>query len=230
MPNIQMKQTIRTQRSERCQVAELLNQGPKKPPAPSFSRRNIDALRKQQSENRSKKEEEENKPPRAPFKIKRFTRVEAVVYSAQTEGRKARGTSAPHAAEPKVVTYDQEDQGVASDHEEKPQQGLHAEYGKVPQYLERFKEERQAQEDQRRRTEEQASCPSGMRLMSEEERLETLELLQKGKADVWSAINKLPIASNTPSIIRRRNEYERKLDEIESGLKTFSRAKVYIAL
>jgi hypothetical protein len=224
-----MKPTIRTQRSERCQVAELLNQGPKKPPAPSFAKRNIEALRKQQTENRTKKEEEENKPPRAPFKIKRFTRVGPVVYNPQTDGKKPRGTSAPHGAEPKVVTYDSEDQGVASDHEEKPQ-ALHSEYGKVPQYLERYKEERQAKEDQRRHEAEQASCPSGMRLMSEEERLETLELLRNGKAEVWSALNKLPIASNTPSIIRRRNEYERKLDEIESGLQTFSRQKVYIAL
>lgn len=211
-------------------MAELLNQGPKKPPAPSFAKRNYDALRKQQSENKARKEEEENKPPKAPFKIKRFTKVGPAVYNPQPEGKRTRGNSAPHASnEPKVVTYQAEDSGVTSDQEEKPK-NLHAEYGKVPQYLERFREEKEAREEMRRREEVQASCPPGMRLMSEEERLETLELLNKGKADVWTALNKLPIASTTPSIIRRRNEYERKLDEIESGLKTFSRPRVYIAL
>lgn len=229
-----MRPTIRTQRAERCQVAELMNQGPKKPPAPSFAKRNIETLRKKQSDNRARKEEEENKPPKAPFKIKRFTRVEAQVFK-ETEGKKARGSSAPHRNEPKVVTYEAEDTGGHSDQEpveEKPRNPkLHSDYGKVPQYLEKFREEKEAREEMKRKeAEDAASCPPGMRLMSESERLETLELLQKGKADVWAAINKLPIASNTPSIMRRRNEYERKLDEIESGLKTFSRPKVYIAL
>ena len=69
-----------------------------------------------------------------------------------------------------------------------------------------------------------------MKLMPESERTETLEILLKGKEDVWQCINKLPIASNTLTIQRRRAEYEAKLIELENAIKTFSKPKVYVAL
>ena len=45
-----------------------------------------------------------------------------------------------------------------------------------------------------------ANCPPGMKLMPDAERVETLEMLHKGKEEVFQAINKLPIASNTGAV------------------------------
>lgn len=72
--------------------------------------------------------------------------------------------------------------------------------------------------------------PPGMRLMSREEQQETLEMLMKGKEEVFQGINKLPIASNTGAVRRRRKELEDKLEEIENAIKTFSRPKVYVSI
>ena len=47
---------------------------------------------------------------------------------------------------------------------------------------------------------EDAQNPPGMRLMTEEERLETLEMLIKAKDEAMLDYNKLPIAANNMAI------------------------------
>ncbi|CAG9331537.1 unnamed protein product [Blepharisma stoltei] len=247
-----MKPTIRTQRVERCQVAELMAP-PKRLTDVDYKRKNYQNLKKSQEENKKKKEEEETRPQKEPFKLSRFKNVESIVYKNPEEVKKPRKASAPVGG-PQVVVYDPEDEGVTRNDGEKDYvkdnykaaivqapikpvekqeenaKALNPNYGKVPQYLEDYKAQREADRETKRRQEEDAKCPPGMRLMPEEERLETLEILQKGKDDVWMLINKLPIASNTQSVIRRREEYEKKLQELENAIKTFSRPKVYVAL
>jgi hypothetical protein len=66
--------------------------------------------------------------------------------------------------------------------------------------------------------------------MSEQERLETLDQLMKAKESAMNDYNRLPIASNTNGIRRRREDIEDKLQEIESAIKTFTRPKVYVAV
>lgn len=78
--------------------------------------------------------------------------------------------------------------------------------------------------------EEAANCPPGMRLVSEQERVETLEMLRKGREDTFQAINSLPIANVTGAVRRRRQENEEKLTEIEKAIASFSRPKVYVSL
>ena len=249
-----MKPTIKTQRIEKCQVAEILSE-PKRLTDTDYEKKNYTQLKQVQNENRKKKVESETRPPKEPFKIKRFQNVESVVYKnpADMKKTKERATSAKG---PVVVTYNPDDQGSV---EAKPDlrkdyvkdnakaaisqapvrlaeqaidnpKSLNPSYGKVPQYIEEFKAKREVQNERKRQDEEQAKCPPGMKLMSDQERLETLEILKKGKEDVWQDINKLPIASNTLTVQRRRAEYEGKLVDLENAIKTFSKQKVYVAL
>ena len=69
-----------------------------------------------------------------------------------------------------------------------------------------------------------------MRLLSEDERLETLAVLQKNRADVERALQGLPLKIETVGQIRRRDELERRMREIEEGLKVFARPKVLVKL
>lgn len=56
-------------------------------------------------------------------------------------------------------------------------------YGKVPEYLNKFKEEKQEQQRLKDYEKEQAKLPPGMRLMPDEERIETLNDLKAAKRD-----------------------------------------------
>lgn len=249
-----MKPTIKTQRVEKCQVAEILSE-PKRLTDTNYEKKNYNQLKQAQNENRKKKVESETRPPKEPFKIKRFQNVESVVYKNPDEIKKPK-ERAISAKQPVIVTYNADDEGVienkpelkkdyiknnakaaisqlAGKNIEQPVENtktLNPSYGKVPQYLEEFKAKREVLNEKKRQDEEQAKCPPGMKLMMEEERVETLEILKKGKEDIWQNINKLPIASNTLSVQRRRTELEGKLVELENAIKTFSKPKVYIAL
>ena len=71
---------------------------------------------------------------------------------------------------------------------------------------------------------------AGMRLLGEDERLETLAVLQRNRADVERALQGLPLKIETVGQIRRRDELERRMREIEEGLKVFARPKVLVKL
>ena len=51
----------------------------------------------------------------------------------------------------------------------------HKDYGKVPDYLEKFKDEMKISESKKLEEKEKAKLPPGTRMMSEEERVQTLE-------------------------------------------------------
>ena len=71
---------------------------------------------------------------------------------------------------------------------------------------------------------------SGMRLLPENERLETLSVLQKNRSEIERALQSLPLKIETLGQIRRRDEMERRMREIEEGLKVFCRPKVLVKL
>lgn len=71
---------------------------------------------------------------------------------------------------------------------------------------------------------------SGMRLLDESERLETLATLQRNRAELERALQSLPLKIETVGQIRRRDEMEKRMREIEEGLRVFSRPKVVVKL
>ena len=74
------------------------------------------------------------------------------------------------------------------------------------------------------------ALPPGMRLLSEEERLETLKNLQGSRTEVEKALGKMPISMKTLAIRQKKTELEKKLDEIDRAIQTFLRPQVYIAI
>ena len=77
---------------------------------------------------------------------------------------------------------------------------------------------------------ETAKYPKGTRLLSEEERVLTLEKLKQSKDDINKVIEKLPITCDTQAFRNKKDELFKKLDEIEKAIETFSKKKVFVKL
>jgi hypothetical protein len=75
---------------------------------------------------------------------------------------------------------------------------------------------------------EAALIPEGMRIMSDEERKETLAILDQNRAEVEAAMQRMPFIIETPTQIRQKDQLERRLTEIEEAKRIFSRPKVLI--
>jgi hypothetical protein len=108
--------------------------------------------------------------------------------------------------------------------------GKHEEYGRVPEYLEERKARWAEEQEEIRRKRPDPNCPPGMCLMPEEERMDTLEVLQQSKAEALNQLRKLPFVVETPTMKKKQEYLESKLREIESALIIFSKPKVYVAL
>jgi len=104
----------------------------------------------------------------------------------------------------------------------------HESFGAVPQYIKDRNEEWAEAEARKKAAMPDPNCPAGMVLMPEEERLDTLQTLKENEAHVSSQLFKLPLRSTTPSLLRRKEELEQQLREIEDAKKLFSKSKVYV--
>jgi hypothetical protein len=102
-------------------------------------------------------------------------------------------------------------------------------FGRVPKYLHGIKKDIAETKAAEAAAAERAKLPPGMRLLTEDERLETLQQLLDEKEATFLEYNRLPIAANTMAIRNRRNELENKLTELETAVKVFTRPKVYVA-
>ena len=106
----------------------------------------------------------------------------------------------------------------------------HKNYGKVPNYIKKYELERKIQKEEKKRQEEASKYPKGTRLLSEEERLGTLDGLIENKKEITNKIEKMPITNRTNSIRMRREELFRKLEEIEKAINMFSKKKVFVKI
>jgi hypothetical protein len=55
-----------------------------------------------------------------------------------------------------------------------------------------------------------------------------LEVLKKNKLVGYEELAKLPMTIETPSLKKRKNTLERKLEQIEEAIKIFSRSVVWV--
>uniref|UniRef100_A0A0X3PRV7 Enkurin domain-containing protein 1 n=1 Tax=Schistocephalus solidus TaxID=70667 RepID=A0A0X3PRV7_SCHSO len=101
--------------------------------------------------------------------------------------------------------------------------------GKVPAYIVRRKREAELAK-QEKLSQIANAVPDGCRLMSEDERLDTLKLLQDAHAEVVEELGRLPIRMDTVRVRRRRSDLESKLTELESTISIFKKPKVYVWL
>ena len=106
----------------------------------------------------------------------------------------------------------------------------HKEYGKIPKYIENMKLENEKKSEMEKLRKETTKYPKGTRLLSEEERLFTLEKLKQSRDDINKVIEKLPITSDTQAFRNKKDELFKKLDEIENAIETFSKKKVFVKI
>ena len=104
----------------------------------------------------------------------------------------------------------------------------HKEYGKTPQYIKNMKIEAQKKKKIDELKKEQEKYPKGTRLLSEEERIFTLNQLIESKKEIENLVAKLPITMNSQSAKNKQDELYKKLDEIDKAIITFSRKKVFV--
>ena len=106
----------------------------------------------------------------------------------------------------------------------------HKDYGKVPSYIKKYELEREIKNEEIKRKEEASKYPKGTKLLSEEERLNTLNGLIKNKKEFTNQLEKMPITTRTNSIRIRKEELIKKLEEIEKAIDMFSRKQVFVKI
>ena len=88
--------------------------------------------------------------------------------------------------------------------------------------------ERQKELDKLKR--EHDKYPKDTRLLSEDERLLTLNKLLESKKDIENLVNKLPITMSSQAVKNKQEELYKKLDELDKAIATFSRKKVFVKI
>ena len=106
----------------------------------------------------------------------------------------------------------------------------HKNFGKVPEYIKRYEMERELKEQEMIKRKEEMKYPKGTRLLSEEERVETLNSLIKAQQELTQLLEKMPITTRTNSIRVRKEELFKKLEEIEKAIEMFSKKQVFVKM
>ena len=106
----------------------------------------------------------------------------------------------------------------------------HKDYGKVPSYIKKYELEREIKNEEIKRQEEASKYPKGTKLLSDEERLNTLDGLIKNKKELTNQLEKMPITTRTNSVRIRKEELIKKLEELEKAIDMFSRKQVFVKI
>lgn len=243
-----MRAVIRVQRREPDHVRSLLHRSSSDSPSNvNYEARNYRSLRRLQAGLKVKSQAQSLSPP-PPFKLTRFAQIGALVFKDSHEverlraERKVKHTLArEHGHMDQVLSQGNRNyvlenakEAILAAPKSLPVQPLtsvktlNPNYGKVPAYLKKYIET--AEEERRRRKEaELIRCPPGMRLLAEEERSGLYEAMVKERQSTLLSLNRVPLGASSPSILRRKNLLERRLEELDKSILTFSQPKVFIA-
>lgn len=101
-------------------------------------------------------------------------------------------------------------------------------HGRVPKYLLQRKKEQHAAHAEVTRQQGEPGCPPGMRLMPDAERRETLAALQESLRAVLAEQARVPMGSDAPKVLRKRELLQQKEEELEEAVRVFSRDRVYV--
>ena len=104
----------------------------------------------------------------------------------------------------------------------------HKNFGKVPEYIKKYEMERELKEQEMLKRKEEMKYPKGTRLLSEEERVETLNSLIKAQQEMTQILEKMPITNRTLSIQKRKEEFMKKLTELDKAIEMFSKKRVFV--
>ena len=104
----------------------------------------------------------------------------------------------------------------------------HKDYGKVPDYIKKYEIEREQQKEEKKKQQEASKYPKGTKLLSEEERVSTLNGLINSRKEMINLIEKMPITTRTLSIQNKKEELIKKIEEVEKAIEMFSKKQVFI--
>ena len=104
----------------------------------------------------------------------------------------------------------------------------HKDYGKVPEYIKKYELEREIRKEEIKKQEEAAKYPKGTKLLTEEERVETLNGLMNSKKELINILEKLPITTRTLAMQNKKDELIKKIEEVEKAIEMFSKKQVFI--
>jgi len=104
----------------------------------------------------------------------------------------------------------------------------HKDYGKVPEYIKKYELEREIRKEEIKKQEATAKYPKGTKLLSEEERIETLNGLMNSKKELTNLLEKLPITTRTLAMQNKKDELIKKIEEVEKAIDMFSKKQVFI--
>ena len=111
---------------------------------------------------------------------------------------------------------------------EQQQQVFHKDYGKTPLYIKKYEIENQIRKEEKKRRDEEKKYPKGTKLLSEEERVNTLNGLLNSKKEITNLLEKMPITTRTMAMQNKKEELIQKLEEIEKAIDMFSKKQVFI--
>ncbi|GMH58581.1 hypothetical protein TrRE_jg9487 [Triparma retinervis] len=106
----------------------------------------------------------------------------------------------------------------------------HKSHGQIPDYLKKRKQTWEEEEKIRQLNKADEDCPDGMTLMPENERLETLRVLNESETLTKNELFSMPLTVQTLAHKKKKNALEAKLKEIEDAVKIFNRPKVFISM
>ena len=104
----------------------------------------------------------------------------------------------------------------------------HKNYGKVPEYIKRFEMERELERQEKIRRKEEMKYPKGTKLLSDDERIKTLNSLLKTQKELTLMLEKMPITNRSVNIQKKKEEIVKKLTEIDKAIEMFSKKKVFV--
>ena len=113
---------------------------------------------------------------------------------------------------------------------EQQQQVFHKDYGKTPLYIKKYEIENQIRKEEKKRRDEEKKYPKGTKLLSEEERVNTLNGLLNSKKEITNLLEKMPITTRTMAMQNKKEELIQKLEEIEKAIDMFSKKQVFIKI
>ena len=104
----------------------------------------------------------------------------------------------------------------------------HKDYGKVPDYIKKYELEREIMKEEKKKQEAAAKYPKGTKLLTEEERVNTLNGLIESKKEMVNILEKLPITTRTLAMQNKKEELIKKIEEVEKAIEMFSKKQVFI--
>jgi len=104
----------------------------------------------------------------------------------------------------------------------------HKDYGKVPDYIKKYELEREIKKEEIKKQEAASKYPKGTKLLSEEERISTLNGLISSKKEMTNLLEKMPITTRTLAMQNKKEELIKKIEEVEKAIDMFSKKQVFI--